>query len=1046
MAQRDYVELCAKSCFSFLKGASHPDELIQTAHDLRYRGLAITDLNGFYGMVRAHDYASRHGLFINMIYGVEIEVENASLSLIARDFEGYKRICRLLSESYQSASKGAPSLSRSGLEKWIHPQSMHSLLLPRGFPSLNMLKWLLSLTPLTQLVSRYGHPDLDRPLAKWLQELPSEIPRAWTWDARFHDPKRFEVYEIMDAILTNTPLSQKPPRPNAEMFLKPLSVLDRWQVPLEWTKKTMILGDSCSFTPKQIKYQYPHEWLPPGKTPTEFLVELCKKGLQIRYGGRPSPEVLKQLDHELALVKQLRFEDYFLTVWDIVQFARSKDILCQGRGSAANSLICYLLEVTSIDPVQMNLLFERFLSVERNEAPDIDIDFEHERREEVIQYIYTKYGRERAGMVATLITYHMKGALRDVGKALEIPTNVMDAVSKRLTWRETADEVFESLDWAKENPVLAQRWKKLSKQLKGFPRHIGQHTGGMILTHTRLDEMSPIEPATMPNRSVIQWDKYDIEKLGLLKIDILSLGMLTCLRKTFDLIRQTYGIHLELHTIPNDDTKTYEMLSRAETVGVFQVESRAQMSMLPRLRPRNFYDIVVEVAIVRPGPIQGGMVHPYLRRRMGLEKVTYAHPSLRPILEKTMGVPIFQEQVMKMAIEVAGYTPGEADELRRAMGAWKKTGNLEKYAADMSKRMIARGVPQDFCHQVCRQILGFGEYGFPESHAASFALLTYASAYLKAHYPAAFLCGLLNSMPLGFYSLHVLTSSFMREGVEILPLHTEFSNWDHQLEVIEPRRVAIRLGFRIVKNIQKDHVELFLKKRSEGEIDLFVFNQEERGSIALAADSIEKRISYWQALEPNSKNPLSLSQTSQNVLFPDLSPLASMFLDFEMTGTTLKEHPAVLLKRDRWKYAFSKDRLTSSDQLLHCQSQLVHVFGIVQIVQSPPTAKGMFFITMEDESGFLNLVLPPPIYKRYRNLLKSEWGLLVSGKLQNQRGSISILVKHIHEPRGFQTSIGKITRRDDLRKKGGWLSELRTPSSEELSLQPERLKSSQHKD
>lgn len=1003
---RPFVELCAKSNFSFLRGASHPEEIIQTAHDLGYRGIALTDINGFYGMVRGHEKARQ--LLFTFLVGTEISIENSSLILIAKSFEGYKRLCRLMTEGFKRGVKGQPHFDRSLLESTLDQQFIHSLLPPRDFPSPELFGFLRQRTQITQLMTHHFHPDRDRPLARWLQTLPAEIPRAWTWDARFHQRSRAELFEIEDAILNNTNLYQKLPSPNGELYLKPLSELDRLKVPTAWTDETLRLAEACAFSPTEIRYHYPQEWLPAGKTAFEFLKELCEIGFHKRYAGDPALDVRKQLVHELELVQELKFEDYFLTVWDIVQFARSKNILCQGRGSAANSVICYLLEITAIDPVRMNLLFERFISRERNEAPDIDVDFEHERREEVIQYIYNKYGRHRAAMTATLITYRSKSSFREVGKALDIPPQTIDLVSKRLSWRESSEEIFSNLEWAKENPAKATRWMRLAKTLKGFPRHLGQHTGGMIISHDRLDELSPLEPASMENRTVIQWDKYDIEKLGLLKIDILGLGMLTCIRKTFEVLKQSLGVSLELHTIPANDKKTFEMIGRARTVGVFQIESRAQMSMLPRLKPQNFYDLVVEVAIVRPGPIQGGMVHPYLRRRMGLEKVSYAHPLLKPILEKTLGVPIFQEQVMKMAIEVAGYSPGEADELRRAMGAWKKSGNLESYAADMAKRMIARGVPEKFAQQVCQQILGFGEYGFPESHAASFALLTYASAYLKAHYPFAFLCGLLNSMPLGFYSLHVLTSSFAREGVRLLPVHTQYSDWDHKLELDQKHQWALRLGFRIVKGLSKAHVDEFIRLRETGTINLYVFDSDERGALALATEEIDRRLAYWKALDPEPSD-LALVSRDKPIRFPELSPMSSMFLDFEFTETTLKEHPASLIKRKRWRYAYPIERLVLAENLERTRSSNVTCFGIVQIVQSPPTAKGIFFITLEDETGFLNLVLKPDIFKKYKELIRSEWGLLVTGRLQNQNGALSILVSQVHSPRIAAETAVKLT-------------------------------------
>ncbi|MDB5037591.1 MAG: error-prone polymerase, DnaE-like protein [Bacteriovoracaceae bacterium] len=982
----DYSELNAKSCFSFLTGASHPEEIVQRAKELHYRAIGLVDQNGFYGMVKAYDAAKN--LSIPLIIGTEIKIENAALSLIAKDFTGYKQLCRLLSEGFLLGKN--PVFTREHLKKWLNSH-IQVLIPPREFPTLQLLRFLQDLSPPVQLITKTLHPDRDEPLKHWLSELPKEIEIAWSWDPYFHEPSRHEIFEILKSIRTNTPLSKLLSSPNGETYLKPLSFFEKYKVDKKWIQKTVEISEACSFSPKEIRYRYPQEWLPKGKTSYQYLNELCEKGIVVRYGGSTPAGIRKQLDHELALVQKLEFEDYFLTVWDIVQYARSKDILCQGRGSAANSIICYLLEVTSIDPVQMNLLFERFISEERHEAPDIDVDFEHERREEVIQYIFNKYGRHRAGMVATLITYRTKSALRDVGKALEVPLKTIEEFSKRSSWREN---VFKDIP---PDPLL-KRWLKNASLLRDFPRHLGQHTGGMILTQDRLDEISPIQPATMENRTVVQWDKYDIEKLGLLKIDLLSLGMLTCLQKSFKLIESHYGKKLELHTIPPDDSKTYDMIEKSQTVGVFQIESRAQMTMLPRLKPRCFYDLVIEVSIIRPGPIQGGMVHPYLKRRQGLEAVTYAHPKLKPILEKTLGVPIFQEQVMKMAIEVAGYTPGEADALRRAMGAWKKRGNLEEHSKKICTRLIQNGIPESFAEKVCAQILGFGEYGFPESHAASFALLSYASAYLKAHYPEVFLCSLLNSMPMGFYPLHMLTATFQRENVHILPVHTEFSIWDHQLEKMEGHEThALRLGFRCVRSMQKKNVEAFIQRRQEGEIDLFIFNREERASLAMVCESDKKREEYWKALAL-SRDSLKF-ENKENKNFPHLHEMDSMLLDFKFMETTLKHHPVTLMKKYQWNFNIPLHQITLSDGFQTKRPNgRAFVFGMVQIIQSPPTANGMFFITLEDERGFLNLVFTPPIYQKFKSLIQKEWTLLVSGRIQNQSGYVSIAVDQVYKP------------------------------------------------
>jgi error-prone DNA polymerase len=990
-----FAELLGKSCFSFLRGASHPEEMIERAHHLGYSGFGLCDHHGFYGMVRGYKKASE--LQLPLVIGTEIQIEGAALVLFAKNIQGYRRLCRLLTESFTDQEKGKSLITRELFEKWMSPVDIQLALAPRQFPSSSLLDWLQIRYPFFQFVTKRLDPDADLLMKKWVQQLAPETPKVWTWDAQFHESSRFELFEVLQAIRENIPLSQKLPSLNGEAYLKSLSALQAYRVPTEWIRNSIRFLESCSFSPAQIRYQYPREWLPPHKTPTQFLRELCEAGIQRRYPQGPNAVVLQQLEHELKLIQELEYEDYFLTVWDLVQYARSQKILCQGRGSAANSIVCYLLEVTSIDPVQMNLLFERFISKERNEAPDIDIDFEHERREEVIQYVYQKYGRHRAGMVATLITYRTKSALRDIGRILEAPSDWIDDLCKRTRWREN---VFESENSG--NDPLKSRVLRLARQLKGFPRHLGQHTGGMIICQDRLDEISPIESASMPGRSVVQWDKYDVEALGLLKIDLLSLGMLTCLRKSLELLHKHRGLSIDLHQIPHGDPKTYKMIGESQTVGVFQIESRAQMSMLPRLQPKNFYDLVIEVAIVRPGPIQGGMVHPYLRRRMGLEPVQYAHPRLKPILEKTLGIPIFQEQVMKIAIEVAGYSPGEADALRRAMGAWKKSGNLEKFGDDICARLIERGVPSEFSRRICDQILGFGEYGFPESHAASFALLTYASAYLKANYPEVFLCALLNSMPLGFYSLNVLTSAFLREGVRVLPLSLEKSSWDHQLEALDgptdaKNQWALRLGLRIVRGLHRENAERFLLERTQkNKMNLYHFNADERASLALTQENEVRRQKYWDSLLPPDSALFSNIASQTPFKIPD--SLSALLLDFDLMETSLRDHPAQILKEHRWHYPLSKNRVAlSSDLHRYRENQSITVFGITQVIQSPPTANGMFFITLEDETGFLNLVLQPPIFQKFKNTIQKDWGLLVTGKLQKMGSSryTSILVTQI---------------------------------------------------
>jgi error-prone DNA polymerase len=987
---RSYAELSCRSGFSFLQGASLPIELFKEAAKQNYHSLFLTDRQGFYGMVRAFEASEETSLPFRT--GVELSLENSSVILLVRDLKGYQNLCRFLSDGFRGQEKGQIHIDRDLFEKWIDPQHHFIVLPPRDFPSDSLLEWYVKNIPFTQLVTRRFQADDDARMKSWLQKIPKHIPKAWTWDVFFHRPERYELFQVMESIRLNTPLSDRPVTRNAQSYLQSLQSLSDHKVPLEWTQRSVEISEACEFSPKEIQYRYPQEWLPKNKTPRSFLRELCEEGLLKRFPNGASQKVLAQLEHELNLIKEMAYEDYFLTVWDIVRFARSRNILCQGRGSAANSVVCYLLEITSIDPIHMNLLFERFITKERDEAPDIDVDFEHERREEVIQYVYRKYGRHRAGLVATLITYRTKSAVRDVGKALGFSLSQLDELSHRARWRENILEVeSDSAD-----PKL-RRLVRLAKELKGFPKHLGQHTGGMILCQNRLDEISPIEPARMENRSLVQWDKYDVEKLGLLKVDLLSLGMLTCLRKNFDLLRKHQIADIALHQLPSDDPKTYEMIGKAKTVGLFQIESRAQMSMLPRLKPKNFYDLVVEVAIVRPGPLQGGMVHPYLRRRAGLEPIEYAHPKLRPILEKTLGVPIFQEQVMKMAIDVAGYTPGEADRLRRAMGAWRKQGNLQEHAEALQKRLEQQGSPKEFAERICKQILGFGEYGFPESHAASFALLTYASAYLKAHYPAAFLCSLLNSLPMGFYPSHVLHSSFRKENIKILEVSMALSEWDHQLEKTAKGEWAVRLGFRCVKGLSKENTQKFLADRdpvdSDSAINWSFFDREERSRLALLTQ-VNRRDAYWKSLLPLPDPFEKIAPEAgkeKSIDWKEPSPWEHLHLDFELMESSLREDPVQMTKRLYWNYSVSQDRLTRSSELLKkSNGSFVYVFGMMQGIQSPPTAKGMVFITLEDEDGFLNLILDPKVFETYKPLIQKEWALLVGGRLQSANDYCSI--------------------------------------------------------
>ncbi len=778
----DYAELICRTNYSFLHGASRPGELVSRAAELGYRALAITDVNGVYGMPKAY-HASKNHPGLKLIVGAELTLdERPPLILLARDRAAYGLLCRMITASHQEKPKGKASLSwpeflrlMSGAEcSWPHA-AQGLVALPR---------WGLedfSREAFGELKELFGDRVL-LPICRFLDGLDSkrietalQLSRRYgirllaSNDVHYHVKERRKLQDVLAAIRHGVTIEELGLRgfSNAERYLKsPRKMSMLFKDLPDALRASCDVAESCVFSPGELRYRYPSEWIPAGESAQSYLTHLVWKGARVRYGDDVPADVRRQIEHELKLVEQLQFADYFLTIWEIVEYARGRRILCQGRGSAANSVICYCLGITAIDPVRMNLLFERFLSAERGEPPDIDVDFEHERREEVIQHVYEKYGRHRAGMVAAVVSYRSRLAAREVSK------------------------------------VLGRECPELEEELYGFPRHLSIHSGGFTLSADPLIETVPIGPARMDGRTIVQWDKDDLESLGLIKVDLLSLGMLSALRKTLD------QVGLELYRVPAEDRATYEMIQRADTVGVFQIESRAQMSMLPRLKPNCFYDLVIQVAIVRPGPIVGEMVHPYLRRRKGQEPVDYPHPKLRPILEKTLGVPLFQEQVMKMAIDLAGFTPGEADELRRAIAAWRSTGSIERMGRRLMKGLLAAGLPEEFVERIFRQIHGFAEYGFPESHAASFALLAYVSAYLKRHYPAQFTCALINSQPMGFYLNHSLVDDAKRHGVRVLPVHPNRSDWDCAIE-----DGALRLGWRVVNGMGESLARELVEER-----------------------------------------------------------------------------------------------------------------------------------------------------------------------------------------------------------------------------------------
>ena len=825
-----YAELHVKTNFSFLEGASHPDELAARAAELGYRALAITDRDSLAGVVRAHSAAKTLGL--KLLIGAEVHPLDAQpVVLLATDRAAYGRLARLLSLGRRRAPKGQCELrlvdlaehavgllalvcspanregeapaephSRAALNFASAQQELHP---PKSFPQreASLARELADYRDIFgdrayAIAELHRGPD-DRQALETSIDLArrARLPLVAANDVHYHLPERRALADVLLAVRLGMTVAEAGPRlsANAERHLKsPAEMAELFARFPAAIARTTEIADRCTFSLEELRYEYPEELCPPGTTPLAHLSRLAWRGAHKRYPHGIPDKVRGLVEHELQLIEELRYEAYFLTVWDLVRFARSRGILCQGRGSAANSAVCYCLGVTSVDPEQLDVLFERFVSRERNEAPDIDIDFEHERREEVLQYVYEKYGRDRAGMTAEVITYRPRSAVRDVGKALGLSLDRVDALARSLDSYQREGNWPDRLREAgcEAESLVGRQLVALVGQLVGFPRHLSQHVGGMVITRGPLCEMVPIENAAMPGRTVIQWDKDDLDELGILKVDCLALGMLTAIRKCFQLVEQHHGRQLTLATVPPADASVYKMICRADTMGVFQIESRAQMSMLPRLRPRKFYDLVIEVAIVRPGPIQGKMVHPYLRRRAGLEPVSFPNDAIREVLAKTLGVPIFQEQAMRLAVVAAGFTPGEADQLRRAMGGWRRPGLIEQFRQKLIAGMLARGLSAEYAENVFQQIRGFGEYGFPESHSASFALLVYVSAWLKHYYPDAFAAALLNSQPMGFYAPAQLVRDAREHGVEVRPVDVNRSDWDCTLESTMPRPAA----------------------------------------------------------------------------------------------------------------------------------------------------------------------------------------------------------------------------------------------------------------
>jgi len=1006
-----YAELHCISNFTFLRGASHPEELIDRAAELNYAGLALTDECSLAGIVRAHVRAKRYQL--KLLVGSEFRcLDGERLVVLAPCAASYAALCQLISAARRAAAKGDYRAHRQDLERHLGGSQCLLLWLPDGTEDLQTGAWLkerfagrlwLAVELLADGRQRetYAH---YRDMAKSLG-----ISLVASGNVHMHCRERRMLQDTLTAIRHKTPVKELGLKlyPNAERALRPISELRRIYPP-QLLQETLTILERCEFSLSELRYDYPSELVPSGETATSHLRLLTEQGAAWRWPRGVPDKVARLLEHELKLIEDLQYEPYFLTVYDIIKFARSKGILCQGRGSAANSAVCYCLGITEVDPARMNVLMERFISKERNEPPDIDVDFEHERREEVIQYIYEKYSRERAALAATVITYRPKSAVRDIGKALGIAPEHTDRLAKSLQWWDGGAVRIERLEEAGLDSASSElrRLLELVECLVGFPRHLSQHVGGFVISEHPLSRLVPIENAAMPERTVIQWDKNDLEELGLLKVDVLGLGMLSAIRRSFELIDGFYARKLSLADIPAEDPVVYDMISKADTIGVFQIESRAQMAMLPRLKPRNYYDLVIEVAIIRPGPIQGDMVHPYLRRRNGEEAVTYPSEEVQKVLERTLGVPIFQEQVMQLAIVAAGFTAGEADQLRRAMAAWRRRGDLQFFEQRLVQGMLKRGYTHEFAQRIFKQIQGFGEYGFPESHAASFALLVYVSAWIKCHEPAVFFCALLNSQPMGFYAPAQLVRAAREHAVEVKPIDVSRSEWDSSLEVAANSSPAIRLGLRLAKGLSKAGALRVLAARRvrifddvEDIAQRAALDAKDLGALAAAgalkAYAKNRFRARWEVAGIEKPRPLL-----RGTRIPEAVPMLkvpsegqNIVADYRHVGFSLGRHPLALL-REHLKAA----GIRAAEDIKAMRNGVhVHAAGLVITRQRPSSASGVTFVTLEDETGYLNLVVWEQLAVNQRRELLGARLLGVKGHVQQESGVLHIIAERLFD-------------------------------------------------
>ncbi|WP_110670302.1 error-prone DNA polymerase [Salinicola halophilus] len=1051
-----YAELHCLSAFSFQRGASTADELFARAARLGYRALAITDEATLSGIVRAWQASKTHG--VPLVVGSEFRTDDdLRLVLLVENRCGYEALCGLITRVRGRAAKGEYRLRESDLAELDGGAGLFALWLPGDTPDREAGVRLAGYFPGRLWLAvelHYGFVDGCDDATRLARLLATAealgMPALAAGDVHMHARGRRALQDCLTAIRHRTSVFEAGAtlHPNGERHLRQFEALAALY-PTPLMRESAALAARCTFDLGELEYTYPHEVVPAGKTPADWLRELTERGAAWRWPEGVPEKASAQIAHELSLIEALRYEHYFLTVHDIVAFARGQGILCQGRGSAANSTVCYALGITAIDPSRMSMLFERFLSQERDEPPDIDVDFEHARREEVIQYVFRRYGRHRAALTAVVSHYHAAGAIRDIGRALGFAPERIDRLARCAgRWTDEIPDAsrLREQGFEPEEPAL-KRLLTLAATLVGFPRHLSQHPGGFVISDTPLDTLVPVENAAMAERTVIQWDKDDLDLMGLLKVDVLSLGMLTVLRRSLDLLRRYRGIDYGLADIPAECETTYAMIQRADTLGVFQIESRAQMAMLPRLKPATFYDLVIEVAIVRPGPIQGDMVHPYLKRRSGEEAVTFPSPAFRNVFERTLGVPLFQEQVMALAIEAAGYSAGEADQLRRSMAAWKRHGGLEHHRTRIVEGMRERGYESAFAERIFEQIKGFGSYGFPESHAASFALLTYASCWLKCHHQAIFACALINSWPMGFYTPDQVLQDARRHGVEVRPVDIRMSQWESTLEpsVESTGELAIRLGLHMIKGLAETDARALLAVCQAPGGDSFDFDTSgsdtsgfdtsgfdtlgqlaarsgvKRAVLSMLADAGalegvvgDRHLARWAVAGIEAQKPLfaELEIDEEAVALPAIEPGEAVKADYATLGTTLGPHPMTLLRdASRRGEARGLGGAVDTQRLKTLASDVnVAVAGLVIGRQRPGSAKGVTFLTLEDEFGLVNVVVWPHLAARYRRLLLEATLLKVIGRHECQSGVHHVIARRLVDMSGLLDGIDPSSR------------------------------------